>query len=52
MIPAAYPQLRLDAAALDHNIRVMADWCKTHDVALAPMSRRRCPLPSSNDRSR
>ncbi|MFD4763801.1 alanine racemase [Streptomyces sp. NPDC058439] len=36
MIPPAYPQLRLDAAALEHNIRVMADWCKTHDVALAP----------------
>ncbi|MFG2227756.1 alanine racemase [Streptomyces sp. NPDC048644] len=36
MIPAAYPQLRLDADALHHNIRVMAEWCKTNDVALAP----------------
>lgn len=33
---AAYPQMRLNVDALDHNIRVMADWCKTKDVALAP----------------
>lgn len=30
------PQLRLDVDALDHNIRVMAEWCAERDVALAP----------------
>lgn len=32
----AYPQLRLNSASLDHNIRTMADWCQDRDVALAP----------------
>ncbi|MEU7579812.1 alanine racemase [Streptomyces sp. NPDC041068] len=36
MASATYPHLRLDADALDRNIRAMADWCKTHDVVLAP----------------
>ncbi|WP_208606383.1 alanine racemase [Streptomyces silaceus] len=36
MAPATYPHLRLDADALDRNIRTMADWCRAHDVALAP----------------
>ncbi|MEV5983108.1 alanine racemase [Streptomyces sp. NPDC052114] len=36
MAPATYPHLRLDADALDRNIRAMAGWCEDHDVALAP----------------
>ncbi|MGW6159932.1 alanine racemase, partial [Streptomyces sp. NPDC055144] len=36
MISAAYPQLRLDADAVDHNIRIMAAWCRARDVELAP----------------
>ncbi|MET3811938.1 alanine racemase [Arthrobacter sp. UYEF3] len=32
----AYPQLRLDSAALDRNIRVMAAWCRERGVDLAP----------------
>ncbi|MFJ2580321.1 alanine racemase [Kitasatospora aureofaciens] len=30
------PLLTLDAAALDHNLRTMADWCAKAGVALAP----------------
>lgn len=30
------PLLTLDAAALDHNVRTMADWCAEAGVALAP----------------
>lgn len=30
------PLLTLDAAALDHNLRTMADWCASAGVALAP----------------
>ncbi|RBM19488.1 amino acid deaminase [Prauserella sp. PE36] len=30
------PIVVLDAAALEHNMRAMADWCATHGVALAP----------------
>ena len=36
MIAAPYPQLRVAADAVDHNIRVMAHWCSTRGVALAP----------------
>jgi D-serine deaminase-like pyridoxal phosphate-dependent protein len=32
----AYPQLRLNSAALDHNIGVMAAWCRERGVELAP----------------
>ncbi|KZM73474.1 alanine racemase [Nocardia terpenica] len=32
----AYPQLRLDVDAVDHNIRVMGEWCRARDVVLAP----------------
>ena len=32
----AYPQLRLNIAALDNNIRVMASWCRQRGVDLAP----------------
>ena len=32
----AYPQLRLNIAALDNNIRVMAAWCGQRGVELAP----------------
>jgi D-serine deaminase-like pyridoxal phosphate-dependent protein len=32
----AYPHLRLDRDALDHNIAVMADWCGSRNVLLAP----------------
>lgn len=32
----AYPQLRLNSAALDHNISVMAAWCLERGVELAP----------------
>lgn len=32
----AYPQLRLDRAALENNIRVMAHWCRDRGVELAP----------------
>ena len=32
----AYPQLRLNIAALDHNIRAMASWCRQRGVDLAP----------------
>ena len=32
----AYPQLRLNGAALENNIRVMAAWCKQRGVDLAP----------------
>jgi len=32
----AYPQLRLNASALQHNIDVMAAWCRDRDVVLAP----------------
>ncbi|MEV6139141.1 alanine racemase [Nocardia sp. NPDC051990] len=35
MIPA-YPHLRLDVNALEHNIRVMADWCEARAIQLAP----------------
>ena len=31
-----YPQMRLDAAALDHNIEAMAAWCADRGVELAP----------------
>lgn len=34
--PELLPQLRLDSAALDHNIATMAAWCRQHDVELAP----------------
>ncbi|MFF4381070.1 hypothetical protein [Kitasatospora sp. NPDC001547] len=33
---ARLPQLRLDARALEHNIRLMAAWCRDHRVELAP----------------
>ena len=32
----AYPQLRLNSAALENNIRVMAEWCRERGVELAP----------------
>lgn len=32
----AFPQLRLDVGALDHNIAVMAAWSAAHGVGLAP----------------
>ena len=32
----AYPQLRLNSAALENNIRVMAAWCRDRGVELAP----------------
>ncbi len=32
----AYPQLRLDRAALENNIRVMAHWCRDRGVELSP----------------
>ena len=32
----AYPQLRLNSAALENNIRVMAAWCRERGVDLAP----------------
>ncbi|QCP00532.1 hypothetical protein FCN77_02465 [Arthrobacter sp. 24S4-2] len=32
----AYPHLRLDRDALDHNIAVMAAWCESRNVVLAP----------------
>ena len=32
----AYPQLRLNIAALENNIRVMAAWCRQRGVELAP----------------
>ncbi|BCW71020.1 alanine racemase [Arthrobacter sp. NicSoilB8] len=32
----AYPQLRLNNAALENNIRVMAEWCRGRGVELAP----------------
>lgn len=37
-IPAApaYPQMRLNIAALENNIRVMASWCAQRGVELAP----------------
>ncbi|WP_454698571.1 alanine racemase [Arthrobacter humicola] len=31
-----YPQLRLNAVALENNIRVMASWCRERQVDLAP----------------
>lgn len=31
-----YPQLRLDRDVLDHNIAVMATWCRARGVELAP----------------
>ncbi|MER7701846.1 alanine racemase [Kitasatospora sp. NPDC097605] len=33
---AQLPELRLDARALEHNIRLMAAWCHDHRVELAP----------------
>ncbi|MGA7204851.1 MAG: alanine racemase [Specibacter sp.] len=36
MNDSAYPQLRLDASALQHNIDVMAAWCRDRNVVLAP----------------
>ena len=33
---SAYPQLRLNAAALDRNIEIMAAWCREKNVVLAP----------------
>lgn len=36
MAEAAYPHMRLDLGALEHNIGVMAAWCEAHDVVLAP----------------
>ncbi|ALE04998.1 hypothetical protein AL755_05010 [Arthrobacter sp. ERGS1:01] len=36
MNESAFPQLRLNIAALDHNIEVMADWCRDRNVVLAP----------------
>ncbi|RNL52977.1 alanine racemase [Arthrobacter oryzae] len=35
-VAPAYPQLRLDRAALESNIRVMARWCRERGVELAP----------------
>ena len=33
---SAYPQLRLNAAALERNIEFMAAWCRDTNVVLAP----------------
>lgn len=33
---SAYPQLRLNAAALERNIEIMATWCRDRNVVLAP----------------
>jgi D-serine deaminase-like pyridoxal phosphate-dependent protein len=33
---SAYPQLRLNTSALQHNIDVMATWCRDRNVVLAP----------------
>lgn len=30
------PQLRLDVRALEHNVRLMADWCRDQGVELCP----------------
>ncbi|MGX1762429.1 alanine racemase [Streptomyces lydicus] len=32
----ALPELRLERAALEHNVRLMAEWCREHRVELAP----------------
>jgi D-serine deaminase-like pyridoxal phosphate-dependent protein len=36
MTAPGFPHLRLDRDALDHNITVMAEWCGSRDVLLAP----------------
>ncbi len=36
MTSLAYPHMRLDIDALNHNVQVMADWCTAHGVLLAP----------------
>ncbi len=35
-MPDVLPQLRLDLSALDHNIALLADWCREQGVVLAP----------------
>lgn len=35
-MPEVLPELRLDLAALDHNIALLADWCREQGVVLAP----------------
>ena len=35
-MPDVLPQLRLDLTALDHNIALLADWCREQRVVLAP----------------
>jgi D-serine deaminase-like pyridoxal phosphate-dependent protein len=35
-VPDVLPQLRLDLTALDHNVALLADWCREQGVALAP----------------
>lgn len=42
---AEYPQLRLDVDALDHNIRVMASWCRARAVELAPHVKTKMSAP-------
>ncbi|MGW2918800.1 alanine racemase [Streptomyces angustmyceticus] len=32
----ALPELRLRSSALEHNVRLMADWCREHGVELCP----------------
>ncbi|MFD9813516.1 alanine racemase [Streptomyces sp. NPDC059080] len=34
--PRRVPELRLNLPALDHNVQLMADWCRDQDVELAP----------------
>jgi D-serine deaminase-like pyridoxal phosphate-dependent protein len=36
LIPEQLPQLRLDLPALEHNIRLMARWCRDQGVELCP----------------
>lgn len=36
MNESAYPQLRLNASALESNISIMATWCREKNVVLAP----------------
>jgi len=36
MTPLAYPHMRLDIDAVNHNVQVMADWCAAHRIMLAP----------------
>jgi D-serine deaminase-like pyridoxal phosphate-dependent protein len=35
-VPDVLPRLRLDLTALDHNIALLADWCREQRVVLAP----------------